>query len=307
MDFLSEEKLAALAKGTEVELPGFVDRETISVRLRRPSLMLMAAEGKIPNSLLASVEDLFEHGEKNKVSLKERGEIFRMVAMASLVAPSWEDLQNAGVSLTDLQLLTIYNYSQTGVDTLRRFREKQRDYELSRHGKCWNTDLHSTRIGFLIWQPPDEAIPPLFYPAVVLEYTFLEVQPSSRLVILAYIVNFAGYFANFPIYFEWLYYTLSITLFVHSIIRLYRLIMEIFCYAHNIECNFAPHIRNNHNRDTVLLLGRYFVCLDNIANYCMLFIYHEVRPNYLILLQGLSSSPCLLDYYKIVQRNEYYM
>lgn len=135
MDFLSEEKLAAQAKGTEVELPGFVDRETISVRLRRPSLMLMAAEGKIPNSLLASVEDLFEHGEKNKVSLKERGEIFRMVAMASLVAPSWEDLQNAGVSLTDLQLLTIYNYSQTGVDTLRRFREKQRDYELSRHGE----------------------------------------------------------------------------------------------------------------------------------------------------------------------------
>lgn len=135
MDFLSEEKLAALAKGTEVELPGFIDRETISVRLRRPSLMLMAAEGKIPNSLLASVEDLFEHGEKNKVSLKERGEIFRMVAMASLVAPSWEDLQNAGVSLTDLQLLTIYNYSQTGVDTLRRFREKQRDYELSRHGE----------------------------------------------------------------------------------------------------------------------------------------------------------------------------
>lgn len=58
-----------------------------------------------------------------------------MVAMASLVAPSWEDLQNAGVSLTDLQLLTIYNYSQTGVDTLRRFREKQRDYELSRHGE----------------------------------------------------------------------------------------------------------------------------------------------------------------------------
>lgn len=135
MDFLSEEKLAALAKGTEVELPGFIDRETISVRLRRPSLMLMAAEGKIPNSLLASVEDLFEHGEKNKVSLKERGEIFRMVAMASLVEPSWEDLQNAGVSLTDLQLLTIYNYSQTGVDTLRRFREKQRDYELSRHGE----------------------------------------------------------------------------------------------------------------------------------------------------------------------------
>ena len=135
MAFLSGEKLTELAQGTEIELPGFAAEETISVRLRRPSLMLLAAEGKIPNTLLASVEDLFEKGDKNTVSFKERAEIFRIVAMASLVSPSWEELQNAGVNLTDLQLLYIYNFSQTGVDTLRRFREKQRAEELSGHGK----------------------------------------------------------------------------------------------------------------------------------------------------------------------------
>lgn len=135
MAFLSGEKLTELAQGTEIELPGFAAEETISVRLRRPSLMLLAAEGKIPNTLLASVEDLFEKGDKNTVSFKERAEIFRIVAMASLVSPSWEELQNAGVNLTDLQLLYIYNFSQTGVDTLRRFREKQRVEELSGHGK----------------------------------------------------------------------------------------------------------------------------------------------------------------------------
>ena len=105
MAFLSGEKLTELAQGTEIELPGFAAEETISVRLRRPSLMLLAAEGKIPNTLLASVEDLFEKGDKNTVSFKERAEIFRIVAMASLVSPSWEELQNAGVNLTDLQLL----------------------------------------------------------------------------------------------------------------------------------------------------------------------------------------------------------
>nr|DAZ16880.1 MAG TPA: hypothetical protein [Caudoviricetes sp.] len=135
MAFLSGEKLTELAQGTEIELPGFAAEETISVRLRRPSLMLLAAEGKIPNTLLASVEDLFEKGDKNTVSFKERAEIFRIVAMASLVSPSWEELQNAGVNLTDLQLLYIYNFSQTGVDTLRRFREKQRTEKLSGHGK----------------------------------------------------------------------------------------------------------------------------------------------------------------------------
>lgn len=135
MAFLSGEKLTELAQGTEIELPGFAAEETISVRIRRPSLMLLAAEGKIPNTLLASVEDLFEKGDKNTVSFKERAEIFRIVAMASLVSPSWEELQNAGVNLTDLQLLYIYNFSQTGVDTLRRFREKQRTEKLSGHGK----------------------------------------------------------------------------------------------------------------------------------------------------------------------------
>lgn len=135
MAFLSGEKLTELAQGTEIELPGFAAEETISVRLRRPSLMLLAAEGKIPNTLLASVEDLFEKGDKNTVSFKERAEIFRIVAMASLVSPSWEELQNSGVNLTDLQLLYIYNFSQTGVDTLRRFREKQRTEKLSGHGK----------------------------------------------------------------------------------------------------------------------------------------------------------------------------
>lgn len=135
MEFLSNEKLTELAKGTEIELPGFTAGETISVRLRRPSLMLLAAEGKIPNALLASVEDLFEKGEKSPVPLKERGEIFRIVAMASLVSPSWEELQNAGLNLTDLQLLYIYNFSQTGVDTLRRFREKQRADKLPDHGE----------------------------------------------------------------------------------------------------------------------------------------------------------------------------
>lgn len=139
MAFLSSENLTELAQGTEVELPGFATEEVISVRLRRPSLMLLAAEGKIPNSLLASVEELFEKGDKSTVSLKERGEIFRIVAMASLVSPTWEELQNAGLNLTDLQLLYIYNFSQTGVDTLRRFREKQRAEKLSQHSKDVST------------------------------------------------------------------------------------------------------------------------------------------------------------------------
>lgn len=59
------------------------------------------------------------------------GEIFRVIARAALVSPSYDELEEAGLTLTDSQLLYIYNYSQTGVDALRRFREKQESASLS--------------------------------------------------------------------------------------------------------------------------------------------------------------------------------
>ena len=54
---------------------------------------------------------------------KERADLYLMMALASLVSPTWDELEEAGLSLTDSQLVYIYNYSQTGVDALRRFRE----------------------------------------------------------------------------------------------------------------------------------------------------------------------------------------
>ena len=49
-----------------------------------------------------------------------------MMARASLVSPTLDELEEAGITLTDSQLAYIYNYSQTGLDALRRFREKRK-------------------------------------------------------------------------------------------------------------------------------------------------------------------------------------
>ena len=49
-------KLTKIAQGVEVELPGFLSGETFTVRLRRPSLLALAKEGRIPNGLLSCVE-----------------------------------------------------------------------------------------------------------------------------------------------------------------------------------------------------------------------------------------------------------
>lgn len=52
------ETLAAMAGAQEVALSGW-NGEEIRVRLKKPSLYAMAAEGRIPNPLLGVAEGLF--------------------------------------------------------------------------------------------------------------------------------------------------------------------------------------------------------------------------------------------------------
>ena len=128
MAITSINDLMKYAEGTEVELPGFVEGEPFIAKLRRPSMLALAKEGKIPNTLLSVAGKLFNTGTKevqNSEDVKAMSDIFIAIAKASLVSPSWDELQKIGLSLTDGQLFYIYNYSQTGVDALRRFRSKQ--------------------------------------------------------------------------------------------------------------------------------------------------------------------------------------
>ena len=131
-------KLSEIKKykdGVEVELPGWEDGSLFIAKLRRPSLMMLAAEGEIPNALLGAAAKLFNEGT-GKADFKESAELFSLIAKASLVSPSWAGLEEAGVSLTDSQLLYIYNYSQTGVDALRRFREQRESAAAAGRGKA---------------------------------------------------------------------------------------------------------------------------------------------------------------------------
>ena len=137
MAITSIDELAKYAGGEEVLLPGWKSEETVIFRLRRPSMLLLADSGKIPNSLLSTAAGLFQHGmeKASSADFKSLGEVFRIIAKASLVSPSYDELQEIGLDLTDVQLFYIYKYSQSGVDTLRRFREKQESMAVSGNGK----------------------------------------------------------------------------------------------------------------------------------------------------------------------------
>ena len=92
----------------------------MSVILRRPSVLTLAMLGKIPNPLLSSAAKLFEFAPKSETpSIKEIGEILHIVAEASLVNPTYEELKD---QLTDSQLMEIYHYAKGGADGLEYFR-----------------------------------------------------------------------------------------------------------------------------------------------------------------------------------------
>ena len=46
---------------------------------------------------------------------------------ATFVEPSYNEMKEAGIKLTDEQLIFIFDYSQNGVKALDSFREEQRD------------------------------------------------------------------------------------------------------------------------------------------------------------------------------------
>lgn len=108
----------------KTKISSFDGKGDIDVTLRRPSVLTLAMNGKIPNPLLAAASRLFDFAPKGEsVSLKEIGELLHIVARAALVAPPYEQIKD---DLTDAQLTEIYHYAKEGADGLeyfRRFRE----------------------------------------------------------------------------------------------------------------------------------------------------------------------------------------
>ena len=128
MAVTSIEKLKKLAQGQEVELQGW-DEEPFVCVLKRPSLLGLVENGDIPNPLLHAAYILFNgsNNPKDQVNLKEMNNLYRIIAKAAMVNPTYDQVVEAGLELTDMQLLEIYRFTQLGVKSLISFRTKQED------------------------------------------------------------------------------------------------------------------------------------------------------------------------------------
>ena len=130
MKITSLSQLTKYTEGQVVELPSFAEGQPFVARIRRPSMLALAKSGKIPNSLLSTANGLFLGSGKGKTDdryLQEVFDVLDVVCDACFIEPTWKELQEAGIELTDDQYMFIFNYTQTGVKALEPFRGKQGD------------------------------------------------------------------------------------------------------------------------------------------------------------------------------------
>ena len=117
-------QLNEYAKGQLVELPSFGEGQPFFARLRRPSMLALAKSGKIPNSLLATANKMFDSSldTKNENMLKDFYMVMETILEAAFVEPTYQEIKDAGVQLSDGQMIFVFNYTQQGVRALDQFR-----------------------------------------------------------------------------------------------------------------------------------------------------------------------------------------
>lgn len=122
----SLEQLKQYANGNIVRLPDFAEGQPFVAKLKRPSILGMAKQGKIPNSLLVKTNELFLQSgsldtEENSM-MQEIYDVIDLIARETFVEPTYEEIKSTGIELTDEQMMFIFNYSQQGVKALESFR-----------------------------------------------------------------------------------------------------------------------------------------------------------------------------------------
>jgi hypothetical protein len=113
--------------GQLVELPPFGEGQPFIARLRRPSLMGLVKSGKIPNSLMKQATTLFAKGNQslsgmNANTLTDMLDIMDIVVDEAMIEPKYSELKENDIKLSDDQIMSIFSYTQQGVDYLKQFR-----------------------------------------------------------------------------------------------------------------------------------------------------------------------------------------
>lgn len=125
----SLDDLKEYAKGTVVRFSDFAEGQPLVARVRRPSLLVLSKQGRIPNTLMNSANSLFTNGGSgldatDEKLLADMYDICHIIAENCLLQPTLNEIESTGLTLTDEQLMEIFNFSQSGTKALESFRSE---------------------------------------------------------------------------------------------------------------------------------------------------------------------------------------
>lgn len=134
----------SIDSGYQVEITGFRADEdpedTFPCVLKKIDLLAWLINGKVPNELSAAVEDLFNVSKAKKKTVEEYNDIENIregyklnewIARESMVEPKFDDLKDAGIYLSQEQLLDIYIFQMHGVNALKQFRDLNKNADFN--------------------------------------------------------------------------------------------------------------------------------------------------------------------------------
>lgn len=120
----------------EVEISGFTKGEKIKVLLKDVSLTSMMIDGRVPNELVQTVEDVFAGStptveEAQKVAknfdsdkIREMMSLMDVVCREAMVQPKYDEVKNY---MTDEQKNDIFAWTQRGIQELKPSYKEQAD------------------------------------------------------------------------------------------------------------------------------------------------------------------------------------
>lgn len=122
-EVLNIEQLKKMAT-TIINIPNFDNTGTIKIRVQKPRLMAMAAQGKIPNHLLGIVNTMMFPNKKDKKepNVEDVSKTYELYCRACLVEPNYEEIKDI---ITDDQIMAIFGWAMGKVKVLDSFRAEQ--------------------------------------------------------------------------------------------------------------------------------------------------------------------------------------
>ncbi len=132
-EILNIEQLRQMACSI-IDIPGFDDTGTIRVKVQKPKVMAMAAQGKIPNYLMSTAMRIAGVPSKEKPrdpDLSDVAKTMELYCRACLVQPTYEEFQDI---ITDDQMTAIFEWAIGDTKKMSTFRPNQENGSSDNNG-----------------------------------------------------------------------------------------------------------------------------------------------------------------------------